>query len=144
MQLPAIVHESQISRFRYLDENVLTEGMLLARRLYKLVAVFSHDRRNEVFNQACDLSCQGAVIISTGSAKMYSLWVDIDTAVPSQLSPIHVDASVANLVRKLGRRPPKAAAIVPIKPLIPLCVAPQAVALVARLSKQPTRGLGTP
>lgn len=86
MSLPAIIPDAQVKRFRFFSEYSLYEGMTFEGHLYKLVRTYDSRGRNKAFEQACEWSNQGRVVISTDNSQSYSLWVDMRMAV--EITPV--------------------------------------------------------
>lgn len=78
MSLPTIVPESQITVFNFYRDNAIYEGMTFKGRLYKRVRLYASQERLRAFEQACDLSISGDVIVTIKNHKGdYVLWIDV-------------------------------------------------------------------
>lgn len=78
MSLPTIVPASQTTVFNFYRDSAIYEGMNFKGRLYKRVRLYSSQERLKAFEQACDLSISGDVILTTKSEKDdYILWIDV-------------------------------------------------------------------
>lgn len=75
--LPTILNHAQIQTFNFYHHGAVRRGMTVNGQLYKFVATFALEERLQAFERACQLSCQGEIVLTADIASGYHLWADI-------------------------------------------------------------------
>ena len=76
MAVPRVVPESQVSVFKFYDDQAIHEAVLWENTILRLAGVFDSDQKREALDFAYGLSQDYATLI-TPSATLYRIWVDI-------------------------------------------------------------------
>lgn len=98
--LPTILHKDQVRPFNFYHQDAIYQGMTMAGQLYKHIATFSAAHRLRAFENACELSAQGTIVLTVDQKGQYELWADIRLVElnPQPLMRLSIEAAAACLL----------------------------------------------